>query len=58
MPLLDHVHGLDPGNQFLGTPKRLESEHRACDSFDAPMVLLDDVVEVFVLAGTVKLSYQ
>src|ERR1035437_8156997 len=32
-----------------GAPKRLESEHRLGDSFDGPVVLLDDVVEVFVL---------
>ena len=32
LPLLDHVHGLDPCDEDSSTPKRLESEHRACDS--------------------------
>jgi hypothetical protein len=30
--------------------KRLESEHQLGDSFDASVILFDDVVEVFVLA--------
>ena len=32
LPLLDHVHGLDSRNQFLGAPKRLEPQHWICDS--------------------------
>lgn len=31
------------------TPKRLEPAHRLGDSFDCPLVLLDDVVEVLFL---------
>lgn len=38
-----------PAEQSSCTPKRLESEHDAGDSFDGSMVLLDDVVEVFAL---------
>ena len=44
------MYSLDTCDENLNTPKRLESVHRACDSFDAPMVLFDDVVDVFVLA--------
>jgi len=49
LPLLDHVHGLDSFDQFLRTPKRLEPEHRICDSLHGPVVLLDDVVQIFGL---------
>jgi hypothetical protein len=41
------VHGFDSGDDDSCTPKRLESEYRSGDSFDGPVVLLDDVVEVF-----------
>ena len=44
------MHGLDSCDEDSSAPKRLESEHRACDSFDRPVVLLEDVVQVFVLA--------
>ena len=44
------MHRLDSGDEDPSTPKRFESEHRACDSYDGSVVLLDDVVEVFVLA--------
>jgi hypothetical protein len=44
------MHRLDSGDKDSSTPKGLESQHRLCHSFDAPMVLLNDVVEVFVLA--------
>lgn len=50
LALVNHVHCLDPSNKDSSTPKRLESEHRMSDSFDGSVVLLDDVVEVFVLA--------
>ena len=49
LPLADHVHGFDSGDDDSCTPKRLESEYRPGDSFDGSMVLLDDVVEVFAL---------
>src|SRR5450830_874447 len=44
------VDSLDAGDDDSSTPKRLESEHRSCDSLDRTVVLLDDVVEVLVLA--------
>ena len=50
LPLLNHVHGLDSGEQFPRTPERLESQHRICDSLHSPVVLLHDVVEVLALA--------
>lgn len=50
LPLPNHVHRLDSGDKNSSTPKRFESEHRLGDSFDSSVVLLNDVVEVFVLA--------
>jgi hypothetical protein len=50
LPLADHVQGLDSSDEDSSTPKRLESEHRLGDSFDCSVALLDDVVEVLVLA--------
>ena len=44
------MHGLDTSNDDSSTPKGLESEHGSGDPFDGPMVLLDDVVQVFGLA--------
>jgi hypothetical protein len=43
------VHGLNTRNDDSGTSKRLEPQHRSGDSFDGPVILLDDVVQVFVL---------
>ena len=37
-------------DQSLRSPERLESEHRIGDSFQGPVVLLDDAVEIFALA--------
>ena len=50
LPLADHVHGLDTCDQDSGAPKRLEPERRSSDSFDGPVILLHDIVQVFVLA--------
>ena len=44
------MHGLDAGNQSLRTPERFEPQHRTGNSLHRPMVLLNDVVEVFRLA--------
>ena len=44
------MYSLDAGDDDSSTPKRLESEHRSCDCLDCPVILLDDVVEVLVLA--------
>ena len=49
LALLEHVHGLDACNEGASAAKRLESEHGSHDAFDRPMVLLDEVVEVFRL---------
>jgi hypothetical protein len=50
LPLLDHVHGLDAGEQLPRTPERLEAQHRIRDPFHSPVVLLHDVVEILRLA--------
>ena len=50
LPLLDHVHGLDSGEQFHRSPERLTSKHRICDSLHSPVILLGDVVENLALA--------
>lgn len=50
LPLLHHVHRLNCGNQLLRTPKRFEAHHWIRHSFDRPLVLLLNVVEVFRLA--------
>ena len=49
LPLADHVHCFDSGDDDSCTPKRLKSEYRLGDSFDGSMVLPGDVVEVFAL---------
>jgi hypothetical protein len=52
LPLLT-VHQLDASQDILGRLERLESEHRFSDTFDGPMILLDDVIviEVFDLTN-------
>ena len=50
MPLLDRVHGFDSCDQDSSTPKALQSQHWLCHSFNRPVALLDEVVEVFFLA--------
>ena len=49
LPLLDHVHCLDPCDECSSTPKRFETEHWLGDSFDRSAILFDHAVEVFVL---------
>jgi hypothetical protein len=51
LPLLDHVHGLDSGDQLHCAPERFEPQHWICDSLHSSVVLLDDIVEVFALAS-------
>jgi hypothetical protein len=46
----DHVRHLDAAQQDAGTPEILEPKHGAGTPFDRPMVLLDEVVEIFGLA--------
>ena len=50
LALANHVHCLDTSNEDSSTPKRLESRHRLGDSFDTPVVLPGDVVQVFALS--------
>jgi hypothetical protein len=50
LPLRNHVHDLDTTQQNAGTTKGLEPEHRKRTALDSPMVLLDDVVQILVLA--------
>ena len=42
----NHMHRFNTSDDDPGTAKGLESEHRSRYTFDGPVVLLDDVVEV------------
>jgi hypothetical protein len=44
------MHGLNAGDQLFCTPERLEPKHKIGDLFHCPVVLLNDVVEIFGLA--------
>jgi hypothetical protein len=44
------VHDLDPGECHGGGPEGFEPKHRSRLSLDGPVILLNDVVEVFDLA--------
>ena len=45
------MHGFDTGDDDdASAAKGLESQHRASDPFNCPMVLFDDVVEILRLA--------
>ena len=46
----DHVHQLNAGQKDPGTAKILEAQHGPDAPLDRPMVLLDEVVEIFGLA--------
>ena len=46
----DHVHRFDAPNERASAAKCLEPQHGSHDSFERPMILLDDVIEVFDLA--------
>jgi hypothetical protein len=43
------MHRLNAGQDDACTPEILESHHRFDDAFDGTVILLDDVVQVFVL---------
>ena len=45
LSLGQHRHGLDPGQRPSRRPGALEAEHRPSPALDAPVVLLDRVVE-------------
>jgi hypothetical protein len=47
----NHVHQLDANQDIFGRLERRESEHRFSDTFDGPMILLNDVTEVFDLTN-------
>jgi hypothetical protein len=46
----DHVHNLNAGQKDPGTAKSLEPQHGPRSSLDRPMVLFDQVIEIFELA--------
>jgi hypothetical protein len=47
----DHVHNLNAGQKDPGTAKRFESQHGPRSSLDRPMVLLDQIIEIFGLVN-------
>src|ERR1017187_6753565 len=49
LPRADHVHRLDAGNEDACAAEDLEPEHWPYDSFDRPMILLNDIVEILAL---------
>jgi hypothetical protein len=49
LPLPDHMHYFDAGQDYAGATKILEAQHRSGDAFDGPMVLLDHVIQVLDL---------
>jgi hypothetical protein len=51
LPLGDHMHAFDAAQKDTGTAKILESQHGSRASFDCPMVLLDEVVEIIGLTN-------
>ena len=51
LPLLDHMHHFDAGQDDAGTTKIFEAKHRSGDAFDGPMVLLDHVIQVLDLTN-------
>ena len=50
LPFADHVHRQSARDEGASAAKCLEPQHGSHDAFDHPVVLLDDVVEVFDLA--------
>jgi hypothetical protein len=47
LSLLEHMHELDTDQRALSGLKRLESEHGAGDPFDAAIVLLHHMIQIF-----------
>ena len=45
----DHVHEFDSGKRNGGRQKRFESPHRPGHSFDRPVILLDNIIEILDL---------
>ena len=49
LSLADHVRDLYARQDDVRTPEILEPHHRFDDAFDGTVILLDDVIQVFVL---------
>jgi hypothetical protein len=47
LAFLDHVHQSDATQSTAGRVEGFEAEHRPDDPFDGPVVLLDEIVQVF-----------
>ena len=50
------MNHLDAGQDGSGAGERLEAEHGSDSSFDAPVILLDAVVQVLALPDTDRLQ--
>ena len=50
LPLADHVHRFDSGNEHSRAALALEPQHWPHDTLDRSVVLLDDVVQILRLA--------
>jgi hypothetical protein len=51
LALLQHPPQLNPCQGGMRGPKRFEAEHGSNYSLDEPMILLDNIVQVFTLAN-------
>ena len=51
MPFSNHSHGLKATDYDLRRSKRLEPQHCPAKLFDGSMVLLDDVIQIFILTN-------
>jgi len=49
LPFLDHVHDFDAAQNDTRAVEVFEPQHRSSSTFDGPMVLLDDVVQILGL---------
>jgi hypothetical protein len=45
----DHVHNFNAGQKDAGAAKSLEPQHGARASLDRPMILLNQIIEIFGL---------
>jgi hypothetical protein len=51
LPFANHMHDLDARQNDARTPKILEAHHRFDDTFDGPVILFDNVIQVLALAN-------
>jgi len=51
LSFLDHVHQLDSMQSAAGRVEGFEAEHGSNDSFNRPVVLLDEIIQVFTLTN-------